>query len=108
VSLVVAPRAEALTGAEWLRLAPAARAAYVSGILDAWEGLVGVQESLGSKDRAITVFADVVGCIRERPLSPADVLALVDKYTDDNPGLRTKDMADIVFAVVTQACARGG
>jgi len=54
----VAP-AEAMTGSEWQKLTPAARAGYVDGVIDAWVGLVLVQESLGNKDAGITVFAEV-------------------------------------------------
>ena len=97
---------EAVTGTEWRRLAPAARSAYVSGIVDAWAGLVSVQESLGSKDVAITVFRDVVGCLRERLLSSDQIYALVERHVDANPGLAGKDMPDLVFAALTDACKK--
>ena len=103
--LAVAP-GEAVTGAEWRRLAPAARSAYVAGIVDAWAGLVNVQESLGSKDVAITVFRDVVGCLRERLLSSEQVYALVERHVDANPGVAGKDMPDLVFAALADACKK--
>lgn len=104
-SLAVAPApARALTGRQWRPLLPLARAAYVTGVVDAWNGLVLVQESLGSRDRAITVFADVVACVRDRPLPEDRVAALVEAYVDDNPGQWGKEMTDLVFAALTLAC----
>jgi hypothetical protein len=95
---------DVLSGEEWLRLPPAARAAYVTGITDAWSGLALTQESLGSRDQAITVFTEIVACVHDRSIPQAQVLALVEKYAADNPGLRTKDMPDLVFAALAQRC----
>jgi hypothetical protein len=103
VTLVATPAA-ALTGAEWQKLAPPARAAYVSGVVDAWVGLVTVQESLGNRDGGITVFADVVTCLRERLIGPDKIVAAVERYVADEPGLRSKDMPDIVFVAVGPLC----
>jgi len=107
-SLAVAPATagEILSGEDWRRLAPAARAAYVGGIIDAWSGLTLTQESLGTKDPAITVFGDLVGCLRERSMTATQVLSLVERYAEDNSGLRGKDMPDLVFAALTQRCRR--
>jgi hypothetical protein len=103
LALAASPAA-ALTGAEWRRLPPAARDAYVLGIVEAWNGVVMVQESLGGRDSGITVFAGIVTCLRERLLSPARIAAAVDSYVRDNPGLSGKEMPDVVFAVLTAEC----
>jgi hypothetical protein len=107
-SLAVPPATagEILTGEDWRRLPQAARAAYVGGIIDAWSGLALTQESLGTKDPAITVFGDLVGCVRDRSMAASQVLSLVERYAEDNPGLRGKDMPDLVFAALTQRCRR--
>jgi hypothetical protein len=42
--------------------------------------------------------------VRDRLLAPAQILAAVEKYTEDNPGLRGKDMPDIVFAALGDTC----
>ena len=94
----------ALTGAEWQKLPPPARAAYVTGVVDAWVGLVTVQESLGNRDGGITVFADVVTCLRDRLIGSDRILAAVERYVADEPGLRTKDMPDIVYVALTPLC----
>ena len=104
VSTARAISAEAMTGTEWQRLPPAARSAYVDGVIDAWVGLVLVQESLGNKDAGITVFAEVVTCLRDRLVGHDKILAAVEKYVEDQPGLRTKDMPDIVFVAVGPFC----
>jgi hypothetical protein len=102
--VVAAAPAAALTGVEWQRLPPPARAAYVTGVVDAWVGLVTVQESLGNRDAGITVFAGVVSCLRERLIGPDRIVAAVERYVADEPGLRTKDMPDIVFVALTPLC----
>jgi hypothetical protein len=100
-ALTAAAPAAALTGTEWQRL-PAA--AYVTGVVDAWIGLVAVQESLGNRDAGITVFAGVVGCLRERLIGPERIVEAVERYVADEPGLRGKDMPDIVFVAVGPLC----
>jgi hypothetical protein len=104
VPLALASPAQAMTGAEWQRLTPAARAAYVDGVIDAWVGLVLVQESLGNKDAGITVFAEVVTCLRDRLVGHDKIVTAVEKYVDDQPGLRSKDMPDIVFVALGPFC----
>jgi O-acetylserine/cysteine efflux transporter len=96
----------AMTGTEWRRQPEPARRAYVDGVIDAWQGVVTVQESVGTRDRGIGVFADVVHCLRDRLLLPAQVYTVVDRHVEDNPGLLSKDMADIVFAALSQTCRR--
>ncbi|MGH7278882.1 MAG: hypothetical protein ACREJG_09345 [Candidatus Rokuibacteriota bacterium] len=98
--------AAGVTGREWIRLPPPARAAYVAAIVDAWNNLAAVQESLGVRDRAVTGFTDVVGCVRERLMAPPQILAVVERYAQDHPGLLGKDMPDVVFAALTDACRR--
>ena len=102
--LVTVVAAEAMTGVEWQRLPPAARAAYVDGVVDAWVGLVLVQESLGNRDAGITVFADVVTCLRDRLVGHDKIVAAVEKYVEDQPGLRSKEMPDIVFVALGPLC----
>jgi hypothetical protein len=98
--------AGAMTGREWLRLPPPGRSAYVIAIVDAWNNLAAVQESLGVRDRAVTGFVDVVGCVRERLMAGSQILTIVEQYAQDNPGLLGKDMPDVVFAALTNACRR--
>jgi hypothetical protein len=102
----VAAPAAAITGEEWQRLALPARTAYVTAIVDAWSSFALVKESLGSPDAGITVFSELATCVRDRGITTAQVLALVEKYTESQPGLRGKDMPDIVFAALGEACRR--
>ena len=102
--VLTATPAVALTGEEWRRLPPASRDAYVTGIVDAWSNVVEVQESLGARDRGITVYLAIVSCLRERLLPYGKIVAAVEAYVRDNPGLVTKDMPDVVFAVLTAEC----
>ena len=104
--LLLASPADALTGAEWRRQPEVARRAYVDGVIDAWHGLADVQDSLGTRDRGITVFKDLVDCLRERLMLSPQVFTIVERHVDDNPGLVSKDMADIIFSALSQTCRR--
>jgi hypothetical protein len=96
--------AEAISGEEWRKLSPPSRITYVLGIVDAWTGLLIVQESLGTHDRAVTAFNDVVACVRDRAMAASRMTEVVEKYVSDNLGLTGKDMPDIVFAALSQNC----
>ena len=98
--------AHAMTGAEWRRQSEPVKRAYVDGVVDAWHGVVGVQESVGTRDRGIAVFAAIIDCVRERLLLPPQIFAIVERHVVDNPGLLGKDMADLMFSALAQACRR--
>ena len=98
--------AAAITGEDWQRLPAPARTAYVTAIVDAWSSFALVKESLGSPDAGITVFSELATCVRDRGITTAQVLGLVERYTESQPGLRGKDMPDIVFAALGEACRR--
>jgi hypothetical protein len=108
IALVLAAAApvHALTGAEWRTQPEPAKRGYVEGVVDAWHGLVTVQESLGGRDRGIAVFAEVVHCMRDRLMLPPQIFVIVERHVEDHPGLRSKDMADIIFAALSLACRR--
>jgi hypothetical protein len=101
---LAAGAAEAMSGDEWRKLPPPSRTSYVLGIVDAWAGLLLVQESLGTNDRAVTAFNDVVACVRDRAVPAPRMTEIVEKYVNDHPGLTGKDMPDIVFAALSQDC----
>jgi hypothetical protein len=65
---------------------------------------VTVQESLGNRDAGITVFAGVVGCLRDRLIGADRIVEAVERYVADEAGLRSKDMPDIVFVAVGPLC----
>lgn len=104
--LACAAPAHAMTGAEWRRQPEPVKRAYVDGVVDAWQGVVGVQESVGTRDRGIAVFAGIIDCVRERLLLPPQIFAVVERHVEDNPGLLGKDMADLMFSALAQACRR--
>ncbi len=106
VALFAPAPVPAMTGAEWRRLPEPSRAAYVVGVVDAWNGFVTVQESLGTKEVAITVFGEVVSCLRDRLMPDSQIVALVEKYAADNPGQWSHDMPEIVFASLSHDCPR--
>ena len=104
--VATAAPAAAMTGAEWRRQPEAARRAYVDGVLDAWHGVVSVQESVGTRDRGIAVYGAVVDCVRDGVVLLPEVYALVTRHVEDHPGLQGKEMPDLIFATLSQACRR--
>jgi hypothetical protein len=97
VTVVAAP-AWAMTGAEWRK--------QPGPVLDAWHGVVSVQESVGTRDRGIAVYGTVVDCVRDGVVLLPEVYALVTRHVEDNPGLQSKEMPDLIFATLSQACRR--
>jgi hypothetical protein len=106
VVMTSAGSALAMTGAEWRRQSEPVRRAYIDGVLDAWHGVVSVQESVGTRDRGIAVYGTVVDCLRDGVVLLPEVYALVSRHVDDNPGLHGKDMSDLIFSTLSQACRR--
>jgi hypothetical protein len=104
VLLVASSPATAMTGVEWQRLSPPARTAYVTGVVDAWVGLVQVQESLGNRDPGIKVFTDLVACLSDRLISTKHIAAAVERYIKGQPGLDRQEMPDIVFIAIGPLC----
>ncbi len=104
--LLFARPAHAIDGAEWRRLPAPARAAYVTGTMDAWSGLVNVQASLGKNEPAITVFSDIVACVRDRLLPYAQIVAIVERYVAENPGRSSTEMPDLIFAALSLECRK--
>jgi hypothetical protein len=104
VSMLAPAPAAALTGEEWQRLAAPARAAYVTGVIDAWVGFVLLQESFGGADRGITVFGSIVSCLRDRLIGPEQVTTAVEQHVQGQPGQQASDMPDLVFVAIARLC----
>ena len=98
--------ASAMTGGEWRRQPEPVRRAYVEGVLDAWHGVVSVQESVGTRDRGILVYGTIVDCLRDGVVLLPEVYGLVTRHVEDNAGLQGKDMSDLIFATLTHACRK--
>ena len=78
----------------------------MDGVIDAWHGVADVQDSLGTPDRGIVVFREIAHCLRERLIPSPQIFTIVERHVEDNPGLATKDMADLMFSALSQACRR--
>ena len=60
--------------------------------------------NVGWKDAGVTVFAGVVTCLRDRLIGHDRIVAAVEKYVEDQPGLRDNDMPEIVFIAIGPFC----
>jgi hypothetical protein len=47
-----------------------------------------------------------VDCVRDGVVLLPEVYALVTRHVEDNPGLQSKEMPDLIFATLSQACRR--
>ncbi|HEV8227136.1 MAG TPA: hypothetical protein VGQ74_09035 [Methylomirabilota bacterium] len=92
--------AAAVTGNDWLALPAAARASYVTGVVDnlvdfgaAVRSLVPAEKRTAS-EKMLVSFED---CIAKTPRPPSQLVAIVEKYVKDNPGQWHGRMSGLVF-----------
>jgi hypothetical protein len=92
--------AQAMTGNDWRALPTAAKAAYVSGVVDnlvdfgaAVRSLVPAEKRTGS-EKMLVSFED---CINKTPRPPSQLVAIVDKYVKENPSQWHARMSGLVF-----------
>jgi hypothetical protein len=92
--------AAAVTGNDWRALPASARATYVSGVVDnlvdfgaAVRSLVPAEKRTAS-EKMLVSFED---CIAKTPRPPSQLVAIVEKYVQDNPGQWHTRMSGLVF-----------
>jgi len=92
--------AAAVTGNDWRALPEAARASYVTGVVDnlvdfgaAVRSLVPAEKRTAS-EKMLVSFED---CIAKTPRPPSQLVAIVEKYIKDNPGQWHTRMSGLVF-----------
>jgi Ssp1 endopeptidase immunity protein Rap1a len=92
--------AAAVTGNDWRALPAAARASYVTGVVDnlvdfgaAVRSLVPAEKRTAS-EKMIVSFED---CIAKTPRPPSQLVAIVEKYVKDNPAHWHARMSGLVF-----------
>lgn len=92
-----------ITGNDFQTLPEAARMYYVLGTVDSW-GNVSV-ESLAVKAPAVdAIYGNISRCVIGRKMTQGQVLAIVDKYMRDNPDKWHKDMTNLVWYALREAC----
>jgi hypothetical protein len=93
----------AATGNEWRALSPAARIAYLVGVMDAWVLLdTAVKASIQPAGIA-SMFTRLVGCLGQ-DMTYGQTIAIVETYMQDNPSKWHDDMAALAWTAITQAC----
>jgi hypothetical protein len=92
--------AGAVTGNDWRALPAAARASYVTGVVDnlvdfgaAVRSLVPAEKRTAS-EKMLVSFED---CIAKTPRPPSQLVAIVEKYVKDNPAQWHTRMSGLVF-----------
>jgi hypothetical protein len=96
-----------MTGNDFQRLVEPARMAYVLGMIDGWENVVGMIQYLGERVKAGSlerIYGDILRCLGERKIPVGQAHAIVDKYVKDNPGMWHEEMSHIVWKALFHAC----
>ena len=103
--------AAAMTGNEWRALPTAARASYVTGVVDnlvdfgaAVRSLVPAEKRTAS-EKMLVSFEE---CIVRTPRPPSQLMAIVDKYIKDNPAQWHGRMSGLVFEALRCRDASAG
>jgi Rap1a immunity proteins len=103
--LLFAVDAEAISGNDWKQIDPEEQRFYVVGVVDAWQHLEQVaSRSVIPPSGAITVFTKIVKCV-EKGMTYAQMVAIVQKYMENNPPKWHYGMTSLVWSALNEACA---
>lgn len=81
------------------------RLTYVLGVLDAWQIQGPMLSGVAPTEQAATKhFGALSKCAADKPMSGAQILAIVDKYIADNPAEWHMTTAFLVWKAMTVAC----
>lgn len=80
------------------------RAFYVVGLIDGWRHAVEVLKGLKESDTTVKFFGKIVECTS--PMTRRQVLNIVDKYIQDNPGEGNRSALSHAFLALDKACTR--
>ena len=103
-------KAWAIDGTQWQHLPESAKFHYVMGVIDTWEGVLGMADytEKGQPKPELSVvdsvIKDNVECIDKRNMRKGQVVAIVKKHMEDNPRNWDHPMPDLVFEALAQAC----
>jgi hypothetical protein len=99
-----------LTANTWRRQTDAVRSAFVAGVVDTWsyfDANLANYKSLHPEYRSSEVdlyFEFPVSCLRERQMPYAQVLAIVEAYTEGHPEVWDRSMTSITWRAIFEAC----
>ncbi len=102
-------RVQALTGNDWQRFSSDAKFAYVAGTVDTFVGLGMIirknvsAERQSTNEKIILKFHD---CVRRTPGPYDPIVAIVQKYMNENPGRSHKSMAESVWYAIQSECEK--
>jgi hypothetical protein len=101
--LMSAVPVSAATGNEWRALSPAARTAYLLGVVDAWTLLDMAVKASPQPVGIASMFTRVVRCLG-KDMTYGQTVAIVEKYLQDNPSTWHYDMAALAWTAIDVAC----
>ena len=84
VLLGVVSEGWATSGNQWLGMTEASRTVYIMGLVEGWQGLLGVEEEHGDKTTAAYLYYKRINaCIM--PMTFGQMKAILEKHLKDNP-----------------------
>jgi hypothetical protein len=95
--------AASMSGNEWKQLYRGEQNTYVWGVVDAWQNLQQAALLLEQQPSVVTSFTKLVKCINEG-MTYGQVVAIVQKYMENNPSKWHESMSWLVWIALSEAC----
>ena len=99
----------AMSGNDWKQLRLGEQQAYVWGVVDTWTNFTQAIEPSGkpSSSEVLKMFTDLTRCVR-KGLTYGQMVAIVQKYMENNPSQWHFAMASLVWTAIDEACGFKG
>jgi len=112
VCLLFAAEAKAITGNEWKGFSQEVQQAYIVGVIDTWSDVVGkaaLTKKMGRGEASLNelIFTKLHECVGGK-MPYNQVIAIVQKYVENNPASWHYGMADLVFTALSEGCGLTG
>jgi hypothetical protein len=95
----------AIDAGKWRDLDEPSRRGYVTAVVDTWLNFNALIKG-DSPSHAEKTFVEVVTCINERKLGPAEVYTATADYVERRTDRRTFNMAAVTWAAVSELCKK--
>lgn len=98
--------AGAVTGNAWKQLSETQRGSYVMGVIDGWHFVSALaQLQRGAKPTETEeIIIKVSDCVYDKRMPYSQVIAIVEKYMNDNPAEWHQLMSGVIWDALAKAC----
>jgi hypothetical protein len=98
-----------ITGNEWKQLGRGEQQGYIMGVVDAWQhlGYAASQSKIQPPSSTVTYFTQPLKCVTQG-MTYAQMIAIVQKYLEDNPYQWHYGMSSLIWTALDLACPATG